>query len=262
MFKQSLCHLLTVCCISALSANAMADNEKGSAVIKGRVTYIGTPPGAKPLPNMNANPVCNKANPEPTPDQDSIVYIKERNAIPYVFVYIKTGLKGKYDSPSEPIIIDQRGCPYHPHVQGMVVGQQINIKNGDPTNHNIHSLAKKNPQFNFAQPNKDMVKELKRGDTFNKPEIMVKLTCDVHAWMSTYVGVCSHPFFDVTKSHTGSGGDATDAGDKSKRGTFEIKNLPAGEYEIEAWHARFGTATQRVTVKEGETKEIEFKMGK
>jgi hypothetical protein len=240
--------------VSCFCGAAMA-NEKGTATIKGKVIFDGEAPAAKPLPPMNADQVCAKAHSKPQPDQGTIVYTKDGNTIPYVFAYIKSGLKGKYDAPGEPVVIDQKGCIYHPHVLGMVAGQPMQIKNSDPTNHNIHSLASKNPKFNFAQPNAGMVKDLKSGDTFNKPEIMVKIKCDVHAWMSCFVGVCAHPFFDVTKCHE------TDGGDKSKRGTFEIKNVPAGEYEVEFWHENFGTVTQKVTVKDGETQELTIKMG-
>jgi hypothetical protein len=247
--------LAGVTALSLVATQARADNEKGTSAIKGKVVFAGDPPDAKSLPAMNADAVCAKAHSKALPDQGTIVYKKDGNTIPYVFVYVKGGLKGKYDAPKEPVTIDQKGCVYHPHVFGMVAGQPINIKNSDPTNHNIHSLAKKNPQFNFAQPNQGMVKELKSGDTFNKQEIMVKIKCDVHAWMSTFVGVCAHPFFDVSKSHDDHGAQG------AQRGTFEIKNLPAGEYEVEAWHESFGTATQKVAVKDGETKEIEFKLG-
>jgi hypothetical protein len=233
-----------------------ADNEKGTAVIKGKVVYEGDAPAPKPLPPMNAKPVCHKAHPNGEFDQGTIVYKKNGNTIPYTFVYVKSGIKGKYDPPAAPVTIDQNGCMYHPHVFGMVAGQQLDIKNSDPENHNIHSLANKNPQFNFAQANQGMVKSLKGSDTFTKPEIMVKVKCDVHAWMGCYVGVCPHPFFDVSKDHL-----ECPKGHEEGRGTFEIKNLPAGEYEVEAVHELFGKTTQKVTVKDGETKEIVFKFG-
>jgi plastocyanin len=248
--------LLAGAMFCALARPALADNEKGTATIKGKVVFDGTPPKAQPLPPMKADPVCEKAHSNPQADQSTIVYTKAGNTIPYVFVYIKSGIKGKYDAPSEPVVIDQKGCVYHPHVQGMMAGQPIQVKNDDPTNHNIHALPTKNGQFNFAQAQQGMTKDLKGNDTFNKPEIMVKIKCDVHSWMSSYIGVVAHPFFSVTKSH-----DDASASDAEK-GTFEIKNVPAGEYEVEAWHEVFGKVTEKVTVKDGETKEITFKMKK
>jgi hypothetical protein len=254
--RVTLCALAAACGLGLSTGPVRADNEKGTAVIKGRVIFEGTPPGTKQLPPMNADAVCQKHHAaKPVPDQGTIVYTKDGNAIPYVFVYVKNGIKGKYTPPGEPVVIDQKGCQYRPHVVGMVAGQQIDIKNSDPTNHNIHSLAEKNNKFNFAQPNANMVRSLTGRDTFTRPEIMVKIKCDVHAWMSTFVGVCPHPFFDVSKSHD----DHSASGDL--RGSYEIKNLPAGDYEIEAVHETFGRVTQKVSVKDGETRELIIKMG-
>ena len=96
----------------------------------------------------------------------------------------------------------------------------------------------------------------KGSQTFNRPELAIKIKCDVHPWMNAWCHVMAHPFFDVTVSHE------VDGGDKSKRGCFEIKELPAGEYEIVAWHEKLGTVSQKVKVGDGETKEIELKMSK
>jgi hypothetical protein len=237
------------------AASSAVAGEMGSAVIKGRVVYEGTPPKPKAI-KMTGDQHCMTAHTKPVPAQGTIVYTKDGNAIPYTFVYIKSGINDKYDPPGDPIVLNQHNCTYEPHVFGMVAGQGMNIVNSDPTNHNIHSLAKKNPAFNFAQPSKDMVKELRGNDTFTKPEVMVKIKCDVHAWMSTYCGVMTHPFFDVTKDHL-----EAPKGQEAQRGAFSIEKLPAGEYEVAAWHETFGEVKQKVTVADGETKEIVFKMG-
>ena len=68
------------------------------------------------------------------------------------------------------------------------------------------------------------------------------LKCDVHPWMSAYVGVMSNPFYGVT-------------GDD---GAFAIKGLPAGEYEIAAWHEKYGEQTQKIKVGAGEAKTADF----
>jgi uncharacterized protein (DUF2141 family) len=78
--------------------------------------------------------------------------------------------------------------------------------------------------------------------TFDKPEIMVKMKCDVHPWMGSYIGVLEHPYFTVT-------------GDD---GAFSLKNLPPGTYTIEAWHEEYGAQTLDVTVAAKETKELTF----
>jgi hypothetical protein len=134
--------------------------------------------------------------------------------------------------------LSQQGCRYRPHVLGARVGQPIEISNSDETMHNVHALPNSNREFNFGQ--------VKQGQTdirtFTTPEVMVPFKCDVHGWMSAYVGVVEHPYFAVT----------------SDGGRFELKGLPAGTYTIEAWHEKAGTQTQQVTVGEKESKEIGF----
>jgi hypothetical protein len=127
---------------------------------------------------------------------------------------------------------------YTPRVFGMQAKQPLKIKNDDDTLHNVHALPTKSKEFNIGQPNKGM--ETTR--TFAEPEVMVKFKCDVHPWMAAYVGVLPHPFFSTT------GAD----------GAFAIKGLPAGTYEIEAWHEKYGTQTQKITVADGEAKALAF----
>ena len=136
-----------------------------------------------------------------------------------------------FPAPPEPVTIDQLGCQYHPHVFGIQVGQTLQILNSDNTLHNIHSLAEKNKQFNLGMP----IQGMKLTKKFDQPEVMTKLKCDVHPWMHAYIGVLPHPFYGTT----------------GEDGTFEIKELPPGEYTLEALHEKYGTQTQKVTVGEG-----------
>jgi hypothetical protein len=218
---------------------ARADGEKGTAVIKGQVLLEGEAPKLKAV-KMSGDAFCVKGKAKPVPG----LRVWKDGTVPYVFVYVKKGISGKYPAPAEPAKLDQKGCMYRPHVFGMVAGQALQITNGDPTSHNVHALPKKNTEFNFSQPSQGMSKDMTGRDTFTKPEVMIRFKCDVHSWMEAYCGVLPHPFFDVT----------------GKPGTFEIKGLPAGEYELEAWHERFGKVTATVKVGDGETKEIELKL--
>jgi hypothetical protein len=83
---------------------------------------------------------------------------------------------------------------------------------------------------------------IKNRNTFNEPEIMVRVKCDIHGWMSAYVGVVPHPYFAVTAAG----------------GRFELKNVPPGTYTVEAWHERLGTQTQDVTLGDKGSKELSF----
>ena len=209
--------------------------QLATATLKGKVTLDGTAPAREKIA-MDADAYC-KANHADTVFSDSVV-VNPGGTLQYVFVYVKEGISGKYPALKDPVVFDQRGCMYSPHVLGVRVDQPFKILNSDETLHNVHALPEKSTQFNLAMPFKGM--ELSK--KFTKPEIMVKIKCDVHPWMAAYVGVLSHPFFAV------SGAD----------GTFQLPKLPAGTYTLEAWHEKFGTQTQSVTLGDNETKDISF----
>jgi len=211
------------------------DPATGTATVGGKVTFEGAPPKNAPI-KMDADPVCKSLHKEPVFAEEVLA---ETGSLQNVFVYVKEGLeKYTFTPPAEPATIDQKGCHYTPHVGGMMVKQKLVVINSDPTLHNIHCWAEKNPQFNISQP----FKEMKTEKSFSMPEIMVHFRCDVHKWMSTYMGVLPHPYYSVT----------------GKEGAFSLKSLPPGDYVIEAWHEKYGTKTQKVTIGDKETKEISF----
>ncbi len=251
--KSLSCLLAGAIALSVVAREAAADNEKGTAVIKGKVVLEGELKAQRASVKNDA--FCEKTHPKgKLPIQGSIFYKKQGNAVPYVFVYVKKGIDGKYDEPSEPVVLDQKGCQYTPHVFGMIAGQTLDVKNSDPTNHNVHSLPKKNNAFNFAQANLG-TKSLTGRKGFPKAEMGIKIKCDVHPWMNAWCHVMKHPFFDVTKDHIEC---PKGSGKEPERGTFEIGELPPGDYVIEAWHETRGTVSMSVAIAEGEEKDITF----
>jgi plastocyanin len=206
------------------AAAAPTDKADGPGVISGTVKFDGTPPKPRPLP-MDSDPRC---VPEPGATSEVLV-VGPGGGLKNVFVYVKDGLGSRtYAVPTSPVVLDQKGCRYLPHVFGVQAGQTFQIVNGDATLHNVHAVPKVNREFNFGQPPK--VPAVDR--VFDKPEIGAPIRCDVHGWMNAYVNVVPHPFFAVTADD----------------GTFEIKGLPPGTYTVELWHERLGTQTQSVTV--------------
>jgi len=177
---------------------------------------------------MSEEAAC-KAKYPTTPTAETVI-VNANGTLANVFVYVKAGLPAAatYPVPATPVVLDQNGCRYHPHVLGVMVGQNFEIQNSDPVLHNIKAKALKNRPFNVSQPSAGM----KTMRTFAAPEVMVALECNVHGWMNAFLGVLPHPFYAV------SGAD----------GSFSIKGLPPGTYTIEAWHEKYGTQTATVTI--------------
>jgi len=220
---------------SGRPAKAKPVDVSKASTVSGRVLLDGPAPANGKI-QMSADPFCIRANEGGATFESFVV---DNGGLGNVFVYIKDGL-GDYwvDVPSEPVKLDQNGCRYRPHVVGVRAGQPLDISNGDDTLHNVHALAKVNSDFNFGQP----IKGKTDRKTFDLPEVMVTIKCDVHSWMNAYVGVVNHPYFAVTASE----------------GRFTLKDVPAGSYTIEAWHEKLGTQTQTVTIGEKESKDVSF----
>ncbi len=203
--------------------------------VSGRVTFEGTPP-ENAVVNLASDPACVTARPDGL-KLDTVMV--NNGGLENVFVYVKDGLGNYYfETPTTPVTLDQKGCHYSPHVFGLRTGQPLEILNSDQTLHNVNAMAQVNQAFNMGQAMQGM----KSQKTFTKPEVMVRIKCDVHAWMNAYAGVLSHPYFAVT----------------ANGGAFELKDLPPGTYTIEAWHEKLGTQTQSVTLGAKETKTVGF----
>jgi plastocyanin len=217
-------HLMTPVCLAVLlSASPVLAGD-----VTGTVTYTGKVPNLKPIA-MNADPAC--ASKHSTPVANEALVLGGGNTMANVMVRVKGPVKGAFPAPAAPVVIDQKGCQYHPHVLGIRVGQTLQLKNSDGLLHNVHALPKVNTPFNMAMPANRVTADTK----FGKEEGMFQVKCDVHPWMSAYVGVFSNPFYAVS----------------GKDGKFKISGLPPGNYEIEAWHEKLGVQTAKVTVADG-----------
>ncbi len=214
--------------VVALAATASALN---AAELSGKITVKGTPPPAKPIPQVKADQNCGKNRTEDAMTRTWVVGAD--NGLANVVVYIKTGLEGKtFTPPAEEPLIDQTGCMYEPYVSAVMVGQTFQIRNSDALMHNVNATPKINKGFNFAQATAGQVNK----KTFDKPEMGAKFVCNVHPWMIAYVSVLENPFFAVS----------------DKDGKFVIKGeLPDGKYTLAAFHQKGGEVTQDIEVKGG-----------
>jgi hypothetical protein len=204
-----------------------------AGTISGKVTYTGTPPAMHPI-DMAKEPSC--VSQHPTPVSTETVVTGPGNALGYVVVYISAGDQGGA-AATDTVRYEQKGCQYIPHVAVMQVKQPLVISNDDPTSHNIHPLARVNAEWNKSQP---------KGappirTSWDSPEF-IAVKCNVHPWMHGYFVVLTTPHSSVTN-------DA---------GSFSLAGLPPGKYTVTAWHERFGTKSEEVTIGAGENKSVNF----
>ena len=218
------------------TTGAAAGAGGGSGSISVKVTFAGTAPAPDKI-KTSADPKCHEMHKDGLERQS--VELKD-GGVANTLVYVKNPPAGGSTAHMEEVVLDQQGCMYHPSMLAVRVGEPIKIRNSDDTLHNIHPRPTVNEEFNIGQPRKGM----ETVKTFDKEEMMIPVGCDVHPWMRSYITVLSHPYFAVTKAD----------------GTFEIKGLPAGEYEVEANHPKLKTTTAKVTVKDGDAKlDLPFK---
>jgi hypothetical protein len=208
--------------------------------LTGKITLKGTPPTPLTIPYDDN---CSKLNPTILTTRWYVV--GKDNGLANVFVYISKGLEGKkFPIPTKVVELDQVGCNYNPYIFGVMVGQPVRIKDSDPSPpiiHNIHGIPNVdgNEGFNFAQTSQGDMNDTIWLEKIKKPEVLVKIKCDVHQWMFAYGGVCAHPFFAVSDAD----------------GNFKIANVPAGKYTLTAYHLKAHGdkpgETQEITVADG-----------
>lgn len=244
---------IVLCCVLAISFAGCGKKAEETAApaapaatpidpatagaVTGTVKLEGTAPKAKPI-SMAAEPACSKEH-GGKPVANEEVVAGDGGALANVLVYVKEGLGNRaFDTPKEPVVIDQKGCLYHPRIVVLQTNQALQVTNSDPATHNIHPRPAVNREWNKSQPQGAAA----LNETFAREEAPFPVKCDIHPWMRSYIAVFKHPYHRVT---------GTD-------GKFDLSNLPPGDYVIEAWHEKLGSATEKVTLGAKETKAVSF----
>lgn len=203
--------------------------------VSGVVHFLKTPPSPVQI-DMAQDPVCAMGGNDMTAD-----YVVNHGGLANVLVYVQSGLGNRaYPIPREPVVIDQKGCRFVPHVSVAMVGQEVRFTNSDNTQHNVHMspTAPGNSAFDVTQrPDANPISRY-----FQSPETMMAIRCNNHPWMHSYLNVVANPFSAVTDAD----------------GRFTIKGLPPGTYTLTAVHEKLGNRSATVTVSANGTVKQEF----
>jgi plastocyanin len=229
----SLAAIVAMLVVFATISSPVA-GQGGGGTIVGHVHYMGPTP-VNPLIRMGADPRCNKLYVGKRPTSQAFV-VSADGAMANVLIDVDGSFPDS-PVPATPVVLNQKDCQYGPRVLGARVGQTLQVKNQDPTEHTIHSVSMVANAFNTTQ--------LINGPTFEfklKAGELLHVRCDNHTWMSAFIGIMDNPYFAVS---------GTD-------GTFTINNVPSGKQTVKAWHEVMGTQTQMIDVQAGKTTTVDF----
>jgi len=227
ILRFAICQLLIVIAVLGCDERKAAESTAkliatpGLASVHGKVTFGGKVPEAAKIDNS----ICKHAE----PIVDETVMVGNGSGLANVIVSI-SGVRTPARASASEAVLDQKDCRFAPHVVAVRAGQTLRIKNSDAEAHNVHGTPSDNAAFNVALATAGSSKDV----SFTSPEV-IRVKCDVHPWMTGYIDVFESEYFAVSSSD----------------GSFEIKGLPPGSYELVAWHERFGELKKTIQVTDG-----------
>jgi plastocyanin len=205
--------------------------------VHGRILYQGAKPTRQVI-DMQSDITC-KQEYGAKPVYDDPVVVGKEGGLANAFVYVQAGLEGKTFEPvKDPVVLDQHGCMFSPRALGVRAGQPLDLRNSDKVSHNVHPMPKNNREWNEQQSpgTPDAVHR------FARTEVMIPVKCNIHQWMHAYIGVVEHPYFAVT------GPD----------GSFDLTNVPPGDYTLAVWHEKLGDQTKQVHLAASANEAVDF----
>ena len=209
------------------AANAQIDPATAGSV-SGTIRFEGKAPTPIVI-DMAQDPACGQASKTPNMTEQ---YVVHDGRLANVFVYIKDGLGNRIYTPTQkPVVLDQKGCRYIPHVIGAMVGQPVEFRNSDRTMHNIHIVppgSDDSSGFDISQAPMAGTEQ----HTFRNTGFMIPVRCNNHPWMEAFLNLVKNPFFAVSNAD----------------GTYTIQGLPPGIYTVVAVHEKLGTQSQQITI--------------
>jgi hypothetical protein len=187
----------------------------GWAALRGRFTFTGVPGEPKPLIIDKDTEVCSRGGMKLL--DRSLLVDPSSKGIANVVVFARKTTRVKDPVPTEPVVFDQKNCEFLSPVFVARVGQPVDVRNSDPIGHNTNIAGS---AFNQLIPANASTVYKPDAETSGMPTMV---TCNIHPWMKAYALFRKDGYVAVS---------ATD-------GTFEIRDLPAGErLEFQVWHER------------------------
>lgn len=195
--------------------------------VTGTISFKGDAPAQIPI-DTSQDPACTLTDPTPFKSEQ---YVVNHGDLANVFIYIQSGLGDRvYAAPVTPVILDQKGCHYIPHVLAVMAGQPIEVHTSDMTMHNVH------PEPTLPANHESDITQAPLGQPmrlqFSQPETMISVRCNNHPWMEAFVNVAPNPFFAVS----------------DRNGHYQIQGLPPGTYKLTAVHEKLGEKSTTITV--------------
>jgi plastocyanin len=235
-FRHLLMTAVTFVFMVFLSYSASAYEEtkvSNGGSVKGKVTYSGTVPMRTVVPTKNKD-ICGGVR------KDPLIIVGKDKGVKDAVVFIKGITKGKaWKRPSKTPELDNKKCRFVPHVQVVPIGEKIAIVNSDPHLHNTHSFLDGKTVFNVALPFQGA-----RVERPLKKAGIVRVECDVHGWMRGWIYVADNPYYSIT----------------SEKGSFDMSDVPPGDYTLVVWQEHTGMIEKQVSVTGGKTVTINIEL--
>jgi plastocyanin len=230
--------IAAVCLVASLTGTSAAIAYEAGPVanggtISGLVKFKGPAPLPEPIDVDKDRAACAKV-----PKTKQTLLVGADGGLRYAVVSLANIAKGKPFVVAVTPAVDESGCEYAPHVLVAPPGE-VEFTNGDGVVHAIHAAGAKSPSMTVTAPQAGKAAKA----TFAQPDI-VRLTCDVHGWMTGYVVVQEHPYYALT----------------DERGAFKLADVPAGDYDLKVWHETLGETTQKVSVQPGADTKVTFEL--
>jgi len=156
-------------------------------------------------------------------------------------VYLER-VKGDFSPGKTPVIMDQKGLKFNPHVLVIPVGTTVDFVNSDDVLHNVFSPDKCTEKFNLGT----WPKGEKRSYTFQNEGCFSVVLCNVHPEMEAWILVLQNTYSAIT----------------DKDGAYTISDVPPGKYNVIAWHERLKNKNQEIVISEAEITTLNFNLSR